>query len=163
MGCVHGGCGRLAFYARSTWDACNKVCGGGENQLSVQNSCGLPLHLSSPNNRTPAVRDRFVRWARHQESKTDRRVECLKSGPASLGGCIWRPLACANPNLKAPPNAAFLSLFLEDARLLSFVASNNPRFLCVPKKEERKRKNGNIAWHRSSLSRAWAAEIVTSG
>ena len=37
-----------------------------------------------------------------------------------------------------------------------------PKILCTPKKEERKRENGDIAWRRSSLSRAWAAEIVLS-
>ena len=36
-----------------------------------------------------------------------------------------------------------------------------PKILCVPKKEERKTENGDIAWRRSSLSLAWAAEIVT--
>ena len=36
-----------------------------------------------------------------------------------------------------------------------------PKILCAPEKEERKRENGDIAWRRSSLSRAWAAEIVT--
>ena len=36
-----------------------------------------------------------------------------------------------------------------------------PKILCTFEKEERKRENGDIAWRRSSLSRAWAAEIVT--
>ena len=36
-----------------------------------------------------------------------------------------------------------------------------PTILCVPKKDKRKRENGDIAWRRSSLSQAWAAEIVT--
>ena len=35
-----------------------------------------------------------------------------------------------------------------------------PRYLCAPKKEERKREDGNIAWHGSSFSRAWVTEIV---
>ena len=34
-----------------------------------------------------------------------------------------------------------------------------PKILCTPEKR-RKRENGDIAWRRSSLSRAWAAEIV---
>ena len=38
-----------------------------------------------------------------------------------------------------------------------------PKILFVAKKEERKRENGDIAWRRSSLSRAWEAEMVTSG
>ena len=36
-----------------------------------------------------------------------------------------------------------------------------PKILCAPEKEERKRENGDITWRRSSLSRAWAAEMVT--
>ena len=36
-----------------------------------------------------------------------------------------------------------------------------PKMLCVPKIEERKSENGKITWRRSSLSQAWAAEIVT--
>ena len=63
------------------------------------------------------------------------------------------------PNLKAPSNAALFSLFLEDAPLLSFMASHIPRFFVRPKKKkERKRQNGDIKWCRSSLSLAWAAE-----
>ena len=82
---------------------------------------------------------------------------CLNSGSTSFGSRIWRPIAphCrmkAVPNSKAPPNAAFFSLSLEDAQLLSFVASHTPDFLRARKKEERKRENGNIAWCRSSLS-----------
>ena len=43
------------------------------------------------------------------------------------------------PDLKAPSNAAFFSLFLDDAPLLSFVASHIPRFFVRPKrKKERK-------------------------
>ena len=49
------------------------------------------------------------------------------------------------PNSKAPPNAAFFSLFLEDAPLLSFVASHIPRFFVCLKKEERKRENSDTA------------------
>ena len=56
---------------------------------------------------------------------------------------------------------SFCSLFLEDAPLRSVVASHIPRFFSVPEKVERKRENGDIAWRRSSLSRAWAAEMVT--
>ena len=36
-----------------------------------------------------------------------------------------------------------------------------PKILCVPEKEEGKGENSDIAWRRSSLSRAWATEIVT--
>ena len=36
-----------------------------------------------------------------------------------------------------------------------------PKILCVPKKGKRKRENGDIAWRGSSLSQAWAAEVVT--
>ena len=35
-----------------------------------------------------------------------------------------------------------------------------PHISQEPKKEESKRENGDIAWRRSSLSQAWAAEIV---
>ena len=62
------------------------------------------------------------------------------------------PEGCSN--LKAPPNAAFFSLFLEDAPLLTIVASHIPRFFACSK------KNGDIAWRSSSLSQAWAAEIA---
>lgn len=34
-------------------------------------------------------------------------------------------------------------------------------FSSFDEKEERKKENGNIAWHRSSLLQAWAAEIVS--
>ena len=36
-----------------------------------------------------------------------------------------------------------------------------PKILSRPKKAERKRENGDVAWRGSSLSWAWAAEIVT--
>ena len=39
-----------------------------------------------------------------------------------------------------PTNAAFSSLFLEDAPLLSFMASHIPKFFVQPKKEERKKE-----------------------
>ena len=39
-----------------------------------------------------------------------------------------------------PTNAAFFSLFLEDARLLSFVASHIPRFFERPKKKKEREK-----------------------
>ena len=69
------------------------------------------------------------------------------------------------PNLKAPPNAShrcsFFSLFLEDAPLRSSVASHIPRFFARPKKKKGQREDGEIAWRSSSLSRAWAAEVVT--
>ena len=35
-----------------------------------------------------------------------------------------------------------------------------PAILCTPEKAERNRENGDIAWRRSSLLWAWAAEIV---
>ena len=35
-----------------------------------------------------------------------------------------------------------------------------PKILCATIKEERKREDGDIAWRRSSLSWAWAAEIL---
>ena len=95
---------------------------------------------------------------------------CLNWGSASIRGRIWRPITSLR-HAKAVPirrllqmqstHAAFFSLFLEDARLLSFMASHIPRFSVLPEKEERKRENGDIAWHRSSLSQAWMAEIVT--
>ena len=37
----------------------------------------------------------------------------------------------------------------------------NPKILCRPEKVDRKTEYGDIAWCRSSLSRAWAAEIMT--
>ena len=36
-----------------------------------------------------------------------------------------------------------------------------PKILCTPEKEERMRENGDIAWSRSTLLRAWVAEMVT--
>lgn len=51
---------------------------------------------------------------------------------------VTTPQHKGRPNSKAPPNAAFFHLFLEDALLLSFAAS-------------RKKENGRIAWRRSSL------------
>ena len=44
------------------------------------------------------------------------------------------------PNLKPPPNAAFFSLVLEDAPLLSFLASHIPRFFVCPKKKKDREK-----------------------
>ena len=100
---------------------------------------------------------------------------CLNSGFASFRGRIWRPVT-SQRSAKAvpiqrllqmqPTNEAFFSLFLDDALLLCFVASHIPRFFALPKKKkerkkERKKENGNITWHRSSLSRAWTAEIAT--
>ena len=61
------------------------------------------------------------------------------------------------PNPRAPPDAPSFPSFWR--MLLSFTASHIPRF-CAPKKVERKRENGNIAWRRSPLSRAWAGEFV---
>ena len=46
------------------------------------------------------------------------------------------------PNSKTPTNAAFFSLFLEDAPLLSFVASHIPRFFVRPKKKKEREKMG---------------------
>ena len=43
-------------------------------------------------------------------------------------------------NLKALPNVAFISLFLKDAPLLSFVASHIPRFFAHPKKKKEREK-----------------------
>ena len=80
---------------------------------------------------------------------------------------IWRPITSHEvcPKPKAPPNAAhkcsFFSLFLEDAPLRSFVASHIPRFFAHPKKKKEREKMATFGWRRSSLSRAWAAEIVT--
>ena len=74
---------------------------------------------------------------------------------------MWRK-GCPSP--EAPPNAAHKfsssSLFLEDAPLLSFVASHIPRFFARSKKKK-ERENGDIAWGSSSISWAWASEIVT--
>ena len=56
-----------------------------------------------------------------------------------------------------PTISASFSLFLEDAPLLFFVASSTPRFFACPKKQK---ERGDIAWPRSSLLWAWAAEIV---
>ena len=84
----------------------------------------------------------------------------LNSGSASFDGRIWRPItsqrlvtavAIWGSFQMRPTNAVFFSLFLEDTPLQSFFA---------PKKEERKRENGDIAWRRSSLSPAWVAQIV---
>ena len=47
-------------------------------------------------------------------------------------------------SLKAPSNASFFSLFLEDAPL------RYPKILCTPEKKEQMRENGDIAWRRSS-------------
>ena len=53
---------------------------------------------------------------------------------------------------------SFFSMFLEDMILHGLTY---PKILCAPKKEERKRVNGDIAWRRSSPSWAWVAEIMT--
>ena len=45
-----------------------------------------------------------------------------------------------SPNPTAPPNAASFSLFLEDAPLLSFVASHIPRFFAHPKKKKGRKR-----------------------
>ena len=71
------------------------------------------------------------------------------------------------PNLKAPPDAAHKCVFLFSlfggctATILHGLTY--PKILRAPDKEERNRGNGDITWRRLSLSRAWAAEIVTSG
>ena len=48
--------------------------------------------------------------------------------------------AKGRPNSKAPPNAVFFSLFLENALLLSFVVLRYPKILCAPEKEEKREK-----------------------
>ena len=71
---------------------------------------------------------------------------CLNSGSASFGGRIWRQITsqrCAKAVpirmllQMQPTNAAFFSLFLEDAPLPSFVASHIPRFARPKKKKDR--------------------------
>ena len=64
-------------------------------------------------------------------------------------------------NLKAPPNAAHLFPLFGGCTITILRGLTYPKILCVPEKEERKRENGDIAWRRSSLSQAWAAEIMT--
>ena len=48
------------------------------------------------------------------------------------------------PNLKAPPNVEFFSLFLEDAPLRSFVASHIPRFFVRSKKWKEREKMSTL-------------------
>ena len=44
------------------------------------------------------------------------------------------------PNSKAPPNAAFFSLFLEDTLREILCSLTYPKILCVPEKGERKKE-----------------------
>ena len=87
---------------------------------------------------------------------TEQRL-CPNSGSVSFEGRIWRPITSQRCAKVPPTNAAFFSLFVEDALVL-FVPY--PKILCVPEKEERQKENGDIKWHRSSLSQAWGAEIM---
>ena len=89
---------------------------------------------------------------------TGRQLLCLNSGSASQRRAKAVPIRRL---LQMQPTNT-TSLFLEDAPLLSFLASHIPRLFAHPKKKK-ERENGDIAWRRSSLSRAWAAEIVTWG
>ena len=70
------------------------------------------------------------------------------------------------PILKAPPDAAhkcsFFSQFFGGRTATILRGLTYPKIVCAPKKEERKRENGDITWCRSSLSWARAAEIVCS-
>ena len=83
---------------------------------------------------------------------------------------IWRPItslchAKAVPNWRLlpmqPTNAPSFPSFLRMHGYYPLVASHIPRFSARAKKEDRKRENGDIAWCRSSPSRAWVAEIMT--
>ena len=69
------------------------------------------------------------------------------------------------PNSKPPPNAAskcgLLFPLFGGCTATILPGLTYPKILCVPKKEERQRENGSITWCWSSLSWAWAAEIVT--
>ena len=87
---------------------------------------------------------------------------CLNSGSASFGGAFEGQL-CHNAawRLSQSEGSYKCSPQMEDARLLSFVASHIPTFFS--EKEERKREKGDIAWRRSSLLQAWVAEIVMQG
>ena len=76
---------------------------------------------------------------------------CLNSESASFRGAFEDQLRHNAmrrlPRSEGSSRCSSFSLFLEDASLRSFV--------------ERKRENGDSAWRRSSLLRAWVAEIVT--
>ena len=85
---------------------------------------------------------------------------CPNSGSASLGGRTAPREGC--PSSKAPPNAAhegsFFSLFLEDAQLLSFMASHIPRFFVLPKKKKEREKmatshgvDHHFWWHNQEM------------
>ena len=65
------------------------------------------------------------------------------------------------PNSKGSSKFSFLFPVFGGRTATILPGLTYPKILCAPKKEERKRENGDIAWRRSSLSRAWAAEIVT--
>ena len=59
-------------------------------------------------------------------------------------------------NPKAPPNAASYSLSLEDASWPHISQDS-----LHARKRAKKERNGDVAWCRLSLSRAWAPEIAT--
>ena len=79
---------------------------------------------------------------------------CLNSGSASFGGAFEGSSRCSPQMLLIFP--LFRRCTATVLRGLTY-----PKILCMPEKLERRRENGDIVWCRSSLSRTWAAEIVT--
>ena len=115
--CVMISCSIVSFVRWCTWT----------HTLYVSGCCKLCLLMLSGMSNTVAVSQFSI---------------CI------LQRSIWRSIM-SQCRVKAPPDAAhrcsFFSLILEDAPILSFVASYIPKFLTCPKKEERKRENGDIA------------------
>ena len=92
-----------------------------------------------------------------------KQLQCLNSGSASFWCRIWRPITSLRRARSVPiqrlfqmqpTTATFFSLFLEDARLLSFMASHIPRFFACPKKTIEREK---IATSHSVDRDCWGA------
>ena len=67
---------------------------------------------------------------------------------------------CSNRGLLQlqPTNAALFSLLLEDAPSCMYPLWFHISWDSLGTRKRRKRENGDIAWHRSPLSQAWASE-----
>ena len=89
-------------------------------------------------------------------------IQCLHPSEEHFNGnYATMPLKGCH-NLKAPPNAARkCGLHFGGCTATILRGIPYPKVLCAPKKEERKKENGDITWRRSSLLQAWVAEIVT--
>ena len=85
------------------------------------------------------------RWRRERNAVSQFRVCILQRSHLKANYVTMLHKGC--PSSKAPPNAAhectFFALFLEDALLLSFVASHIPRFFARPKKTQVKKLGNN--------------------